>query len=297
MDKLFWDDAGNWYKGNLHTHTDHSDGALSVKETVAQYQKNGYDFMAITDHNILTDTSGYGNNDFLLFHGEEIGCCPSVFGGEYHIVGINIKNSIDPAKYYSPQQVIDAIRAAGGEAIIAHPFWSGHAYNELSALHDYLGIEVFNSSCFYSVGKGISDIIWDDLLIRRRHAFGFANDDCHNHFNAHRPNDACVAWNMVKAKSLTPEAIINAIKAGHFYSSWGPEIKSFYIKDGTVHVETSPVRVISVIASSGRGCGEVFTAENTISSADYKLKGPEIYIRVEVLDEKNRKAWSNPIYI
>ena len=45
---------GNWYKGNLHTHTTNSDGELSPEDVISSYRKKGYDFLVITDHNKLT---------------------------------------------------------------------------------------------------------------------------------------------------------------------------------------------------------------------------------------------------
>jgi len=33
---------GNWFKGNLHTHTKNSDGGLSPEDTIRQYKDNGY---------------------------------------------------------------------------------------------------------------------------------------------------------------------------------------------------------------------------------------------------------------
>ena len=50
----FWLRDGNWYKGNLHTHTTQSDGAVSPEEMMACYRKAGYDFLALSDHNRLT---------------------------------------------------------------------------------------------------------------------------------------------------------------------------------------------------------------------------------------------------
>ncbi|MCF3935335.1 PHP domain-containing protein [Acuticoccus sp. M5D2P5] len=37
-------------RGNLHTHTDRSDGTLPVEAVVARYREAGYDFLAVTDH-------------------------------------------------------------------------------------------------------------------------------------------------------------------------------------------------------------------------------------------------------
>ena len=37
-------------RGNLHAHTTFSDGVRSPKGLVAEYERLGYDFLAITDH-------------------------------------------------------------------------------------------------------------------------------------------------------------------------------------------------------------------------------------------------------
>jgi len=43
-----------WYKGNLHTHTFWSDGDAPPEIAVAWYKDRGYDFLALSDHNILS---------------------------------------------------------------------------------------------------------------------------------------------------------------------------------------------------------------------------------------------------
>jgi hypothetical protein len=43
-----------WLAGDLHTHTVHSDGALTVAELAALATGNGLDFLAITDHNTVS---------------------------------------------------------------------------------------------------------------------------------------------------------------------------------------------------------------------------------------------------
>ena len=37
-------------KGNLHCHTTRSDGAMTPEDVIRLFKKNGYDFLAITDH-------------------------------------------------------------------------------------------------------------------------------------------------------------------------------------------------------------------------------------------------------
>ncbi|MFQ5506086.1 MAG: PHP domain-containing protein, partial [Planctomycetota bacterium] len=44
-----------WYKGNLHTHSLWSDGNDFPEMIADWYKKNGYDFLALSDHNILSE--------------------------------------------------------------------------------------------------------------------------------------------------------------------------------------------------------------------------------------------------
>lgn len=47
--------ADAWYKGNLHTHTFWSDGDDFPEMVAGWYKDNGYHFLALSDHNILSD--------------------------------------------------------------------------------------------------------------------------------------------------------------------------------------------------------------------------------------------------
>jgi hypothetical protein len=44
-----------WFKGNLHTHTLWSDGDAPPETVVNWYRQNGYKFLALSDHNILSE--------------------------------------------------------------------------------------------------------------------------------------------------------------------------------------------------------------------------------------------------
>ncbi len=50
------DNSYKWYKGNTHTHSLWSDGDDFPEMIVAWYKSNGYDFLALSDHNTLADT-------------------------------------------------------------------------------------------------------------------------------------------------------------------------------------------------------------------------------------------------
>ena len=48
--------GSRWFKGNLHAHTELSDGALSPARVVEIYKKHNYDFLAVTDHDPVSYT-------------------------------------------------------------------------------------------------------------------------------------------------------------------------------------------------------------------------------------------------
>ncbi len=47
--------AQQWYRGNLHTHSYWSDGDDFPEMIVDWYKTNGYDFIALSDHNVLAE--------------------------------------------------------------------------------------------------------------------------------------------------------------------------------------------------------------------------------------------------
>src|SRR3972149_5619144 len=83
-----------WYRGNLHTHTINSDGDSPPYEVLAWYKRNGYQFLAITDHNSFTDPALYDTNpsdQFLLIGAEELTNAQTV-----HVNAIGISHVVPP---------------------------------------------------------------------------------------------------------------------------------------------------------------------------------------------------------
>ncbi len=53
LNAAFWDDAGRWWKGNLHAHSLWSDGDDYPEMIADWYKRSGYHFLAISDHDNL----------------------------------------------------------------------------------------------------------------------------------------------------------------------------------------------------------------------------------------------------
>lgn len=63
---------GSWFKGNLHTHTNLFDGYASPEEVIRLYRDGGYDFLAVTDHNMYRAYPQHTSEEFLMIYGTEL---------------------------------------------------------------------------------------------------------------------------------------------------------------------------------------------------------------------------------
>jgi hypothetical protein len=290
---------GRWYKGNVHAHTTISDGTRNPEKLVEMYRDAGYDFLSVTDHSVVADTRGLGGPGFLLIPGEEICVGRSHAGTLYHMVALGVDETLpftDFDRGLDPQRVVDHVNEIGGILILAHPYWSGLSHDDMMALDRYHGVEIYNTSCMYERGIGLSAAHIDGIIATGRRPTIYAVDDHHGADRPTMPLDACGAWINVKAASLSRDSIMKSIRDGLFYSSTGPEIKNLAIrKDGVITVECSPVKTISFVSTPSLGM--VFHAmDGPLTSAEYPGRPGETYVRVEVTDYDGRTAWSNPIY-
>ncbi|MEY4863440.1 MAG: hypothetical protein RLZ51_1535, partial [Pseudomonadota bacterium] len=70
-----FDQAGQFFKGNLHTHSNTSDGALPAEEVCRRYRERGYDFLCLSDHFLpvyghpVSDTRGFRTDTFTTLLG------------------------------------------------------------------------------------------------------------------------------------------------------------------------------------------------------------------------------------
>lgn len=283
---------GNWYKGNLHTHTTNSDGKISPEILPQKYADAGYHFLALTDHWKITTPTNKPGNGFLLLKGIEYDVWKTELNETFHIVAIEPDKLMPIEKSStSPQQAIDMLNQTGAVVFLAHPYWSSLTIKEVLELHDFLGVEVYNHGCNLEIAKGFSNIHWDDLLVRGKKLFGFAVDDAHE-----RIVDYCGGWVMVKAQELTKDAICSALKQGLFYSSTGPEIYKLEIRDKKAYIECSPVSRINCMCNGWTGWTIWPKNGDTMTSAEFPIRDNVRYLRIECIDNSGKIAWSNPFY-
>ena len=107
-----------WLAGDLHTHTVHSDGVLTVAELAVLAAGRGLDFIAVTDHNTVSHhtelAAAARRYGITLLPGQEV----TTDGG--HAGALGDVGWIDFRR--EPDEWLDATEAAGGLLSVNHPF-------------------------------------------------------------------------------------------------------------------------------------------------------------------------------
>jgi hypothetical protein len=151
-------------------------------------------------------------------------------------------------------------------------------------------VEIWNTGCAMESTRGDGTYLLDQLLDEGHRLTAYAADDAHFRFS-----DAFGGWMMVKAADNQPEALVDAMKAGLFYSSQGPTIEEFTLADGEARVACSAVANIALV---GRGTRVAHQRGDALTSAvlpTEKFAGD--WCRLVITDAAGRSAWSNPVWL
>jgi len=214
-----------WYRGELHAHTQHSDGKLSVPQLLAEAKARGLDFISLNDHNTHSGWAELADADtdglvvipaieFTTFHG--------------HALAWGIDRWIDwrtGNDGWTMQDAASATRAAGGLFTIAHPNNLGvpnctgcHWDDELDpALVD--GIEIWNGTWSQPDAHNPDNLDWWQQLQDQGYS-PVATCGC----DMHSPQDwrPGVPFAFVYAQELSVPAILEGLRQRRVVVSCGP---------------------------------------------------------------------------
>ena len=294
---MYIDEKGaRWFKGNLHTHTTNSDGRMSPGDCIALFEKNGYDFLSLTDHWKISETR-ISDGGMLLLSGTEYDFGRTVTEGIYHIVGVGYGRDPGVTRADSPQSCIDKIHAAGGLADLAHPAWSMNTADQLLPLRGVDYTEIFNSTSDLPRNcRPYSGLTVDLLAARGVFWKTAAVDDCHWY-----RGDECRSFIWVKAEACTAEAILSAMRRGDFYSSQGPRLSVTFDRDaGIVSVDCPPEDDVTtaVYCTDTAWTGhrsDSAAGDEPLTRGEFALTGRESFVRAEVIDRRGRCAWAQTV--
>ena len=285
--------GGKFWRGNLHTHSNRSDGILDPSEVCRRYQAQGYDFLALTDHFVglfdypITDTVPYRNDGFTTILGAELHSGAMQNGELWHVLAVGLPSdfALSNSPHFLPiedqesaQEIAKRARDAGAFVAIAHPQWSGMTLADARTIDSAHAVEIYNHGCAVACDRPDGTAILDLLLSEGRQLTAIATDDAHfaepDHFGG---------WVMVKAQENAPDSLLQALKNGHFYSSEGPELHHIELDKNQISISSSAVSTVIVQAK-----GSATVALHGASMTQTKIKLGRVsqseWIRVTVKD-------------
>jgi hypothetical protein len=298
--------TGRFWRGNLHTHSTRSDGILPPEEVCRRYRAEGYDFLALTDHFIgaygypIVDTKPFRDAGFTTILGAELHSGAMANGELWHILAVGLPADFAPShspgflpvagQESGPELAARAV-AAGAFVAIAHPQWSGLTLADARSISAAHAVEIYNHGCAMGCDRPDGAAIADLLLSEGRKLTVIATDDAHfsepDHFGG---------WVMVKADRNDPDLLLAALKAGHFYSSQGPELRDVRVEGDHLIVECSAVSSI-VAMGQGTGAKAVHGHSMTRGAVPMSRLNNSPWVRAAVIDAAGKRAWSNPIWL
>jgi histidinol phosphatase-like PHP family hydrolase len=289
---------GRFWRGNLHTHSTRSDGALPPEAVADFYREAGYDFLALTDHfwefydYPITDTRPLRSKGFTTLLGAEIHAPVTSKNQDWHVVAVGLPLDFAPPASGETMQTMSARAAAAGAFLgIAHPQWYGLTTEDALSLPLAHAVEVYNHGCAIDCDRGDGFVVLEEVLATGKRLAAYAADDAH-----FQTPDAGGGWVMVKAQALEPELLLAALKRGDFYSSQGPQIHDIALAGNEVRVACSAVNTVA-LSGTGSPSRSVHGQDLERVSLPIDAWGEGDYIRVTVTDARGARAWSNPIWL
>jgi hypothetical protein len=286
---------GRFLKGNIHTHSNRSDGRCTPEAVCAAYRDGGYDFLSLTDHFLpkygfpIVDTRPFRTPGFTTLLGAEVHAPATSLGEIWHILAVGLPLDFAPTPATETGAELAARCVAAGAFVgIAHPAWYALSAADANTLVGAHAVEIYNHTTQLRTDRGDGTHLADQLLAEGRRLSLIAVDDAHFHCT-----DWFGGWLMVKAAENAPEALLAALKAGHFYATQGPRIEGIEWGEDSVEVQCSPAASVALLGRGSRSAESVAPLQTRVSLPLAKLRsGP--FARVVVADAAGRRAWSNP---
>lgn len=288
---------GRFFKGNLHTHSNRSDGALDPAAVCAAYRDAGYDFIVLTDHFMekfgfpIVDTRPFRTNAFTTILGAEVHAPATSLGELWHLLAVGLPPDLAPtAVTETGPALARRCLEAGAFLAIAHPAWYGLTKADADTIEGAHAVEIYNHTSQVRTDRGDSGALVDQLLASGRRIGLIAVDDAHFHCR-----DYFGGFVMVKAADNEPEALLSSLKAGAYYSSQGPTIESVEYGEDTVEIACSPASAVMVLGRGSRASQHLAAdiTRVTLPLAPVRAGG---FARIVVVDPQGRRAWTNPVW-
>jgi predicted metal-dependent phosphoesterase TrpH len=272
-----------WYRGDLHTHTSHSDGNCNsqrgkevpcpVFKTLEAAAERKLDFIAVSDHNTVSHFNDlralapYFDN-LLLLHAREI----TTFQGHANVFGTDqfIDFRVSSSSVPDMNTMLRQVHELGGIVSINHPEapsgedcmgcgWNPHPEADMQLVTAVEAVNGFHPEIEF----------WQKQLNRGYRLTGIGGSDSHDADN--RPPDASAVGTpttVVYAKELSETAILDGVRAGHVF----------------IDLEGTADRMLSFRATAGTQVAEMGDILHVFSGTEIKFSVQTVGVPNEKLE-------------
>lgn len=299
-----------WLRGELHVHTEHSDGLQPVAEVAAAMAQE-VDFFALTDHNTTTGLRDLPAPGLLVVPGVEV----TTFYGHAICLGVDEVIPWYVGTALRPMSRIAAeARAAGGVVCVAHPLsppsplcggcrWTHPEFS----WHDADLLEIWNGDRDEHAPINRAALaLWDALLCQGLRLVGVAGSDLHD---VARLRTHCFGRTLVYAR---PEisSILDALRAGRVVVTAGPHLR-ITARAGDKLAEVGDTLVVRpgeevVVSGSAEDVAASHAVRLVVAGTrvpvparwEHALRPTQpTWVRVEVVSDGILMAATNPVFI
>jgi len=278
------DRDADWYRGDLHVHTNESSDAFAserafeAREYGDRAREVGLDWLSLTDHNVTTQNRhlarDHDRSGTLVLGGEEM---TNWFHGHATVSGLAPGDHIDwrqrplevPLRENEVriQRFIEEVRRRDVYTAAAHPygatlawqFFGDAARDPAGALPD--GLEVWTGP--FQPDDQVSVEQWDELLREGRRIFANGGSDVHG-FDRGDGFALAQPTTVVYAPELSRTAIVRALRQGRSFVTRRPEGAELYLSatgpsgqrqpvGGTLYGEAGDRIAFSILARQAAG--------------------------------------------
>lgn len=216
-----------WYKGDLHCHTHHSDGDSSVHDIVRYAESIGLDFLAITDHNVLSQRVVLRDikTPLVLIPGTEV----TTFRGHWNTWGDGDWVDFRVTTEQEMQQTVDAALAQGYLISCNHPRPYGPEW-EYPNIVRFNCIEVWNGP--WELMNDVSLAYWEMKLKAGEHYSAVGGSDNHFLKREHHARLGIPTTYIYCEDGLSPASVLAGLRDGHAFITESPHGAKVYLSSG-----------------------------------------------------------------
>ncbi len=275
-----------WYRGELHCHTVHSDGDGSVIEVVQKAEGLGLDFLAITDHNVISHLAALNkiSTRLMLIPGFEV----TTYRGHWNAWGVGA--SLDFRILTEPRMAGVVAEARAREYVIScnhpRPYGPDWVY---PAVDDFDTIEVWNGP--WELFNQTALDYWESKLRQGKRIPPVGGSDAHFHHREHIAQIGTpTTWLYVEG-APSPAMLLEALRAGHSFISESPIGPKLILSSGSammgdvVRVSGNEQIEITVQARGANGSIlEIYTAKGIAERYEIDRDDWRVTLRIAAID-------------